>query len=91
MKYNWTYKEVMLEVRKMASYLISLNLRENSKIAILSKNCFIGLCLILGYNDEWTCFCSIVSKSQFKNVNKILIHSESEILFVGKLDNFDNI
>ncbi|MBT6809327.1 MAG: AMP-binding protein, partial [Flavobacteriales bacterium] len=36
---NWTYNEVMDEVRKMASYIKSLNLEEKSKIAILSKNC----------------------------------------------------
>ena len=37
--HNWTWKETMLEVRKMANYLTSLNLEEKSKIGILSKNC----------------------------------------------------
>ena len=36
---DWTWEEVMLEVRKMAAYIKSLNLEEKSKIAILSKNC----------------------------------------------------
>ena len=38
--HNWTWKETMIEVRKMASYLKSLNLEEKSKVGILSKNRF---------------------------------------------------
>ena len=37
--HNWTWAEVGQEVRKMAAYLKSLDLPENSKIGLLSKNC----------------------------------------------------
>ena len=89
--HNWTYKEVMLEVRKMASYLISLNLRENSKIAILSKNCAHWIMSDLAIMMSGHVSVPLYPNLSSKMLNKILIHSESEILFVGKLDNFDNM
>ena len=36
---EYTWKETMDEVRRMASYLKSLNLPAKSNIALLSKNC----------------------------------------------------
>ena len=36
--HNWTWKEFGKEVRKMASYITSLQLPDNSKIGLLSKN-----------------------------------------------------
>ena len=36
---EWTWHETAMEVRKMAAYLKSLNLPEQSNIAIVSKNC----------------------------------------------------
>ena len=33
--YNWTWGEVGMQVRKMAAYIKSLNLTENSKIGII--------------------------------------------------------
>ena len=36
--HDWSFSEVANQVRKMASYINSLNLEKNSKIGILSKN-----------------------------------------------------
>ena len=89
--HNWTYKEVMLEVRKMASYIKSLDLRENSKIAILSKNCAHWIMSDLAIMMSGHVSVPLYPNLSSEMLNKILTHSESEILFVGKLDNFDNL
>ena len=38
--HNWTYKETMNEVRKMASYIKSLKLESNSKIASIATSTY---------------------------------------------------
>ena len=89
--HHWTWKEFGLEVRKMAAYLISLNLPKNSKIALLSKNCAHWI-----MTDMAIMMSGHVSVPLYPNLNsdilaKILNHSEARLLFVGKLDNFSKI
>ena len=48
--YNWTWKEVGNEVRKMASYLRSLELPANSKIGILGVNIGPNTCSMVAVN-----------------------------------------
>ena len=88
--HNWTFKEVANEVRRMAGYINSLNLEKNSKIGILSKNCahwiMADLAIFLSGN---------VSVPLYPNLNadtlsQILQHSETRLLFVGKLDDFSS-
>jgi len=86
--HNWTWKEVGVEIRKMAAYLKSLNLPNDSKIALLSKNCAHWM-----MTDMAIMMSGHVSVPLYPNLNaetlgKILMHSESKLLFVGKLDNY---
>ena len=87
--HNWTWKEVGEEVRKMAAYLQSLNLPQQSKIGILSKNCSHWI-----MSDLAIMMSGHISVPLYPNLNaatlqKILIHSETKVLFVGKLDNYE--
>tara|TARA_B100001758_G_C18416716_1_gene620655 strand:- start:4559 stop:6199 length:1641 start_codon:yes stop_codon:yes gene_type:complete len=89
--HNWTWKEFGMEVRKMASYIKSLHLPNESKIALLSKNCAHWM-----MTDMAIMMSGHVSVPLYPNLNaetlgKILTHSESKILFVGKLDNFNDM
>ena len=87
--HNWTWKEVALEVRKMAAYLQSLNLPKQSKIGVLSKNCahwiMSDLAIMMSGHTSVPLYPNLSSDT----LNKILIHSETKVLFVGKLDNFE--
>ena len=89
--YNWTWKEVGLEVRKMASYLKSLDLPENTKIGILSKNCahwiMSDLAIMMSGNISVPLYPNLNSDT----LKKILQHSETRLLFVGKLDNYSEM
>tara|TARA_B100001142_G_scaffold102801_1_gene104907 strand:- start:17 stop:1648 length:1632 start_codon:yes stop_codon:yes gene_type:complete len=89
--HNWTWKEVGQEVRKMAAYLKSLDLPRESKIGILSKNCAHWI-----MSDLAIMMAEYVSVPLYPNLNaetleRILEHSETKVLFVGKLDNYDSM
>jgi len=88
---NWTWKEVAEEVRKMATYIKSLDFPDNSKIALLSKNCAHWM-----MTDMAIMMSGHVSVPLYPNLNaetlgKILKHSEAKLLFVGKLDNYTDM
>jgi len=89
--HNWTWKEFGIEVRKMANYLKSLDLPKDSKVALLSKNCAHWM-----MTDMAIMMSGHISVPLYPNLNaetlgKILTHSESKLLFVGKLDNFNDM
>ncbi len=89
--HSWTWKEVALEVRKMAAYLIKLDLPDGSKIGILSKNCAHWI-----MSDLAIMMSGHISVPLYPNLNsttlaKILEHSETKVLFVGKLDNYSEM
>jgi len=86
--HNWTFYEVGQEVRKMASYIESLNLEENSKIGILSKNCAHWIMSDLAIMLSGHISVPLYPNLNKESLNKILIHSETQLLFVGKLDDF---
>ena len=89
--HNWTWKDYGLEVRKMASYLQSLNLPQNSKIALLSKNCAHWLMADMAIMMSGHVSVPIYPNLNSETLEKILTHSESKLLFVGKLDNFSSM
>tara|TARA_B100000902_G_scaffold397426_1_gene461199 strand:+ start:7440 stop:9083 length:1644 start_codon:yes stop_codon:yes gene_type:complete len=89
--FDWTWKEFGLQVRKMASYLKSLNLENNSKIAILSKNCAHWIMSDLAIMMSGHVSVPLYPNLSADTLNKILVHSESKILFVGKLDSFNEM
>ena len=89
--HNWTWQEFGDEVRKMATYLKQLNLPSDSKIGLLSKNCAHWL-----MTDMAIMMSGHVSVPLYPNLNaetlsKILSHSETKLLFVGKLDNYNEM
>ena len=89
--HNWTYKETMCEVRKMATYIKSLNLEEKSKIAILSKNCAHWIMSDLAIMMSGHVSVPLYPNLSAETLNKILIHSETKLMFVGKLDGFSKM
>tara|TARA_B000000532_G_scaffold243295_2_gene239104 strand:+ start:83 stop:1744 length:1662 start_codon:yes stop_codon:yes gene_type:complete len=89
--HNWTYQETMLQVRKMASYIKSLNLEKQSKIAILSKNCAHWIMTDLAIMMSGHVSVPLYPNLSADTLKKILIHSGSKLLFVGKLDDFNKM
>ena len=86
--HNWTWSEVTMEVRKMTNYLRSLSLPDNSKIGILSKNCAHWMMSDLAIMMSGHISVPLYPNLNSETLEKILKHSETKVLFVGKLDNY---
>ncbi|MDG1189225.1 MAG: AMP-binding protein [Flavobacteriales bacterium] len=86
--HKWTWSETATEVRKMAAYLQSLDLVPKSKIAILSKNCahwiMSDLAIMMAGHVSVPLYPNLMAES----IKQILDHSETKLVFVGKLDDF---
>lgn len=83
---EWTWKQAVDEVRRMAAYLKSLNLEPGSRIAMLAKNSAHWMMA------DWAIWMAghvsvpLYPTLAASTVQQILEHSESKLLFVGKLD-----
>lgn len=87
--HEWTFLQAGIEIRKMASGILSLNLPARSNIAILSKNCaqwlMADLAIMMAGYVSVPLYASISSSS----IQQILEHSGSRAIFVGKLDEYE--
>ncbi len=85
---TFTFGRVMDEAKRVATYLNSLNLPPQSNIGILTKNCawfFItDLAIWMAGHVSVALYPTLTADT----VRYILEHSESKLLFVGKIDGF---
>ncbi|BES71138.1 AMP-binding protein [Marinobacter nanhaiticus D15-8W] len=88
---EYTWRRAAGEARRMAAYLKSLNLPERSRIGILSKNCAQWIM------SDWAIWMAgHISVPLYPTLNAdtvryVLDHSRCEVLFVGKLDDWDSM
>jgi long-chain acyl-CoA synthetase len=88
---EWTWKETGEEVRKMAAHLNSLNFEPGSKIALISKNCAHWIITDLAVQMAGHVFVPLYPNLNADTVKLVLDHSETKLLFVGKLDDWPNM
>ena len=86
--HKWTWSETATEVRKMAAYLKSLDLAPKSKIAILSINCAHWIMSDLAIMMAGHVSVPLYPNLKAESIKQILDHSETKLVFVGKLDDF---
>jgi long-chain acyl-CoA synthetase len=84
----WTYADAGIEIRKIASGLLSLGLDQGSHIAILSKNCAHWIMFDLAILYAGHVSIPIYPTLTASSIRLILEHSESKCIFIGKLDDF---
>ncbi|KAA1173845.1 AMP-binding protein [Marinobacter salinexigens] len=86
---EYTWGRAVDEARRMAAYLKSLNLPEKSRIGLISKNCAQWIM------TDWAIWMAghisvpLYPTLNADTVNYILDHAGCEVLFVGKLDDWD--
>ncbi|MFT3954137.1 MAG: AMP-binding protein [Piscinibacter sp.] len=86
---SMSWREVMDETRRMAAHLQSFGFPKGSRIAILSKNCAHWLM------SDWAIWMAghvsvpLYPTLAAETIRQILVHSESRLVFVGKLDGWD--
>ncbi len=88
---EYTWARTGQEVRRMANYLKSLDLPEKSKIGILSKNCAHWIMSDLAIWMAGHISIPLYPTLHADSVRQILDHSETKVLFVGKLDDWDDM
>ncbi len=85
---TFTWKQTLDQVRRMASYLHSLELPANSNLAIFSKNAahwiMADLAIWMAGHASVTLFPTLRSET----VRYILDHSEAQLIFVGEVDSW---
>ena len=84
---DFTWDEVGKQARKLATYLLSLNLPAKSNIGLVSKNCAEWIIADLGIMLSGHISVPFYPTLTADQLNQVLMHSESKVLFVGKLDN----
>ncbi len=86
---EYTWGRAVDEARRVAAYLKSLNLPEKSRIGLISKNCAQWVM------TDWAIWMAghisvpLYPTLNSDTVNYILNHAECDVLFVGKLDDWD--
>lgn len=85
---KWTYGEAAKEIRSLAAALKAKNLPPNSKIGLVSKNCSYWIMCDLAIMMAGHVSVPIYPNVNDLNLNYVLQHSEAQLLFVGKLDNW---
>jgi long-chain acyl-CoA synthetase len=88
--HDYSFQKAGEQIRRMASALISHNLPPASNIAILSKNCahwiMADLAIWMAGHVSVPLYPNLTSAS----IRQILDHSETKLIFVGKLDDYNS-
>ena len=88
---NYTWSDSMNQVRSMAAYLNSLGFEPGSKIAMVSKNCAHFMMAELAIWMAGYVTVAVYPTVNAETASFVLDHSDAKLLFVGKLDTWDEI
>ncbi|MBF0350197.1 MAG: AMP-binding protein [SAR324 cluster bacterium] len=88
---TYTWKEVGNQVRRVAAWLKALNLEPGSNIGILSKNCAHWIMADLAIWMSGHVSVPLYPNLTAHTINQIMTHSGSKLLFVGKLDGWEDM
>lgn len=88
---NYTWSEAVAEARRMAAYLKSLGFEPGSKIGICSKNCAHFMISEVAIWMAGYTTVGIYPTSNASTARYVLEHSDTKLLFVGKLDEWEEI
>ncbi|WP_100643372.1 AMP-binding protein [Alteromonas facilis] len=87
---EYTWSDVATLVRKAANRLVSLGLEPGSRICILSKNCMEWFIADLAIMMAGHVSVPIFSTAGHSTIEYVLNHSDTKLIFVGKLDDTEN-
>ncbi len=88
-QYSWA--RTVDEARRLAAYLRAKDLPAGSTISIISKNCAEFIIADFAIWMAGHVASPIYPTLDGETINYILTHSESRLLFVGKLDNWEKV
>lgn len=83
---TWSFNEALSDAKQVAAFIRSLNLPAKSQIAICSKNSAYWIIVDLAIWMSGHVSVPLYPSMSIETTRYILEHSESKLLFVGKLD-----
>lgn len=86
--HTWTYSQAGDSIRRIASSIKAMALPPKSNIAILSKNCAHWIMADFAIWMAGHVSVPVYPTLSADGIRYILEHSESKVIFVGKLDDF---
>lgn len=86
---SWTFQQAGNEIRRIATALKAQGLPPKSNVAILSKNCAHWIMADLAIMMAGHVSVPIYPTLSASGVKEILQHSEAKLIFVGKLDHYE--
>ena len=88
---DYTWREVGNQARRMATVLREMNLPPQSKIGLISKNCAHWIMCDLAIKMSGHISVPFYPNLTADQLGQLMEHSESKVLFVGKLDSVDAV
>lgn len=88
---EYTWSDSMRQIRSMVAHLNSLNLEPGSKIAMISKNCAHFMMTEVAIWMAGHVTVALYPTLNAETASFVLDHSDAKLLFVGKLDTWDEI
>ena len=88
---DYTWGDTLAQARRMAAHLRSLELPPNSHIALISKNCAHFIICDLAIWLAGHVSVALYPTLNADTVSYILDHSEARLVFIGKLDDWEEI
>lgn len=88
---EYTWRQVDDEARRIAHFLADQQFPAHSHIALMSKNCAEWIICDLAIWMAGHVSIPLYPTLAANTVNQILVHSESKLLFVGKLDTWEEM
>ncbi|MBD2858804.1 AMP-binding protein [Spongiibacter sp. KMU-158] len=85
---DYTWAQCLDEAKRMANYIQGMDLPQGSRIAVLSSNCAHMILADLAIWMSGHVSLPVYPSLNSETLGYILEHSESQMLFVGKLDNW---
>ena len=85
-----SFKESGRQIRQIAQAILKKELPPKSNIALLSKNCDAWIMADLAIMMSGHVSIPIYPTLNDKSIKLIIEHSDSKLLFVGKLDNYES-
>jgi long-chain acyl-CoA synthetase len=89
--HTWSWEQTGQEARQLAAALAAQQLPPNSNIAMISKNCAHWIICDLAIMMAGHISIPLYPNLQPATIQQILEHCEAQLLFVGKLDDWDDM
>lgn len=86
-----SWKSAGEQIRKVSTFINSLGLPANSNIALISKNCAEWIITDLAIMQAGHVSVPMYPTLTAEQINQILVHSESKLVFIGKLDDWKSM